>query len=702
MPLQTIEFKQHPLLEQLALPQMAVSLVGEEELRNIFITSCNEQDLKNLTILLNFDYQILSQLSPEHPFYLASNPFANIAFITDCIAEANRLGLQNTSLYLQKHISPYLDEQLSSETELYSKISAISLVALYQPNLAFKHLSTILSTNTEHGFYNKKYSRSILKALEYLAATKEYFQFSADALLTFSSKEKELKDIPEYYKALHFFIGLFHNAGAKTNASLQERYQYLLHTIEIAEKNNDENCLAVLIKALGVAADVFNLGEHLFTQDSYYDKYISNAVTLLMRYAGRQNSLSVIAEGELHELLQSTITEPNIRGASDIPYTIYRLFLHYNRQWSIDPFLHLKSIEKDLQDPDSSEKTIKMLTRHLECLKSLTGDRSFITADFKLYRSSKNDNKFCKIDSMLPPETAIELHEQQSLTERLISAQTSKLSKIESSYFRATYLVGNFGLVISDIPHQQGGEHRRVFRSIPIKLPRQVITGGHTQGHAEEELYAYLLQEEHIHYLLNEFRKEHHLDALNHKVYAVIFDLHGTYDMCVSCSKRGGFFQNQFREKLLTVLPNEQMITLRKYPSQLPVIIRYSSNTNYHYPANPNLNKQGILYLMKQKGEKRNLGYTKKESFDPKRDIKRFSANLLLHGNTEWHDRWLKKRDDFYGKALHLPSWTAFVSAGKYNQLSDEMKAINYTRAGEVDTATPIKSLSKLSKLDLN
>jgi hypothetical protein len=629
-----------------------------------------------------------------------------------------------------------------------------------------KHLSTIRPS--KH-FYNSKEYAILLQDLEALAATKKYFYYSADKLLEFISNEVEF-DVQEYNNYIRF-ARLFYNSNTRIETSLKERQKYLISRIESAKKTKNYDQSYVLIKTLGVAADVHSQ-ESYTSLDPDYDEYITVAVKLLMQNAGKKNGLGFISEQSLHILLKSTITNPHIRGASEIPYIIFRLFLHHNRQWDMDPFIHLsylkeyidnirhyfitetvklltakiahkikQSIANDLELflffefnvwkdnlPDiifdfflkstqtydfqpfvsqgehekcryiiekkftSCRETIKLLEYHLARLESFRGDRRFITESFKLYLGSKKAYKICKIDIIMNSEESLELHKQLSLAERLMSSHTDKLYEIDRQFPNCTYLVANFGLVFSNMPHQINGPHQRIFKSIPIKIHNVVIAGqlqGQGVGHAEEGLYEYLLQEENIHYFLTEFRKQYHLNTDNYKIYAVIFDLHGTYDMCLSCSTKGEDFQNQFRHKLLTLLLKENIKTLHKCPTQLPIIIRYSSDLHYHYKYNPYEDKQGILFLMSQEGQKRELAPAENTSFDPQRDIKKFSANLLLHGNFNWHELWSEYRKDFYNHPLSLLLWTAFVSMREYKKLSNEAKTRNHTPFGKIDTALP-------------
>lgn len=786
----TKQFKEHPLFTQLQLAKINSFPIGEKELLKTFIVLCNKQDFDNLSILLDFDYQSLSQLSTRDPFYLASDPF-NVNFFIKKITAANSLNRRKTSLFLQKHIDPYIQKKLSS-TDMLDLVKAIRLIALCQPKLAYEHLSKLLSQTKEiEHFYGKKEYKFILDALLDLAASKKYFQYSADIILAFASKEIELNTEKDDSLASSYFSTLFQSTGTKITTSLEDRQKYLITAIEKSEKEKKQNPLSVLIEALGVAANIFNQEAQSSNQDPFYLKYINMAVVQLARFAGNNNILSEIAEKKLHHLLQSIIIEPNLEGGTEVTYLIFKLFLHYNKSWHFDPFscliildAHIKSLktefisemvalliaclkenkmmkissqqekslgeslykelDENFSDLDFSkneifekvynlfsiqrkklrimapafsqenlicslknkasfyQEKIRILIPHLERLKSLKENRSFIAEDFTLHLSAKKPEKICKIDALIDPETKLELHEQQSLAERLIAGQTTELSKIKRDSPHYVYLVANFGLLVSDRTHKKGGDHQRVFKSIPIKFPHQVIAGGKKQGHAEEQLYAYMLEEETIKYILTEFRKKYHLDDIDHKVYAAVFDLHGTYDMCVSCSQSGEKFQNQFREKLLGILKNENMKTLQKYPTQLPVIIRYSSNTYYHYYSkDAPLDKQGVLQLINQQGKRRNLDQAENGSFS-ERDIKKFGANLLLHGDSKWHHLWVKKRNDYYNKPLFLPSFTAFLSSGKYSQLSDEVKRKNYTRAGQVETASPIENLPNINKLSVS
>jgi hypothetical protein len=327
----------------------------------------------------------------------------------------------------------------------------------------------------------------------------------------------------------------------------------------------------------------------------------------------------------------------------------------------------------------------------------LVAAREFISDDFVLYLSSKSPEKTCKLDVAYQTESQLNLHRRQSLAERLIFSGETNLDLIERSWPKCTYVIANFGIIISDMPHSQASKHKRLFKTIAIRVPHYTITGriNHANGHAEEALYDYLLNEENIIALLNQFKNQFGINAANHKVYGIVLDLHGTYDMCLSCSKKGLEFQNLFRQKLLELLPKQELKTRKKYPDQLPIIIRYSSDILYHYRGSSDEKKQGTLALVEKKGESRDLSISdikegeeeNEMKYTQKRDIRYYGANLLIHGKTNWHSFWSQqKRSEFEGKPLRLESWTAFTTDRQINSIDEERKRTNYTKLGEVET----------------
>jgi hypothetical protein len=679
-------------------------------IQRAFKEACMAKDSASVSAMLNFDYKPLADLENEHPFYLSKNPLCGASLLLGALAEANYFSHKEIATLLLKHMESWLTGKLTSTESLWSKwvANTVSVVALYQPALAYQQLANGLPERfklAKAQFEQPEY-RDILQALEDLACSPDYFNFAATQLINLSAREVKLGIYHGHYKALHYLTALFHNAGSRTQVSLQARQQFLTTVVDAAAKADNYYQLFVLMKTLGVAADVFDLGEHSYTEDPYYESYINGAIALMMRFAGThdEHGLCCTAEEELHRILDTTVDSPEISGANDAPYVIFRLFLESKREWDINPLYSLNKLSDfidDLKkDDDKDEKMILQLERRLEQLASLVADRAFLTEDFRLFLSSKSQRKMCQVGNEVDATSNLDLHSRQSLAERLIFTGKTNIHDIARGWPKCTYVVANFGLVVTDRPHQSDGHHRRIFKSIPIKLPNASVAGRerHYGGHAEEALYDYLLKDENIAYYVAEFKKQFGINSRNHKVYAVIFDLHGTYDMCLSCSEKGEAFQNAFREKFLAQLPNQALKSLRKYPGQLPIIIRYSSDLKYDYPASDDHKKKGVLSVVAKEGAKRVLP-SATEHFDFHRDIKQFGANLLLHGKANWHTLWSKAKQSAHeDKPLRLESWSAFSSDSQYNSLGDDARRENYTHLGEVDTTKEVAvSFKKLS-----
>ncbi len=686
-------------------------VIDSEVIQSAFKQACMAKDSESVTAMLNFDYEPLAALKENNPFYLAKNPLRSASLLLGALEEANYFSHKKIALVLLNHMEGWLNKKLTSVESLWSKwvANAVAVTALYQPTLAYQQLANGLPdgfkmSNAQH---EQPEYRDILQALEDLAATPEYFEFAATQLLKLSAREVKLGIYHGNYKALHYLTALFHNSGARTQVSLQARLEFLTQAVDAAAQTDNYYHLFVLMKTLGVAADVFDLGEHGSVEDPYFEGYIHGAVVLMMRFAGAEDEhgLCYTAEEELHRLVEQTADSPEIWGASDVPFLILRLFLESKREWNMNPLYSLNKlidfIDDLKKDDDKDEEMILQLERRLEQLASLVADRAFLAEDFRLFLSSKSPRKMCQIGNEVDAMSNLDLHSRQSLAERLIFSGKTNIHDIARGWPKCTYVVANFGLVVSDRPHESDGKHRRLFKSIPIKVPSASVTGRerHYGGHAEEALYDYLLQDENVAYYVAEFKKQFAINSRDHKVYAVVFDLHGTYDMCLSCSEKGEAFQNAFRAKFLAQLPQQDLKTLRKCPSQLPIIIRYSSDLKYDYPASDDNKKKGVLSVVAKEGAKRVLPNTS-EGYSFHRDIKQFGANLLLHGQSNWHTLWSRAKQSAHeDKPLRLESWSAFSSDSQFNNLGDDAKRENYTHLGEVDTTKEIEVAFKKLQL---
>ncbi len=323
--------------------------------------------------------------------------------------------------------------------------------------------------------------------------------------------------------------------------------------------------------------------------------------------------------------------------------------------------------------------------------RSSSAKREMIAKDFFLYRGAKKTDKIAEIDADIDDRSALNLHERQSLAERLIFIKATNIHSINARPWpKTTYVVGSFGMVVTDRPHKKDGTHKRKFKTIPIQSEDLVITGASGTGHAEEALYTFLLEKPRVLALLAAFKQRYGISAFDHKVYGVVLDLHGTYDMCLSCAKKGLDFQNAFRELLLECFEENHLKALTSHPKLLPIVVRYSSDIQYNYPEETVDQYRGVLFMYKGKA-KRKLSSTP-NAYDANRDIKHCDPNLLVHGESNWHALWTsqQKRQQHLDRDLPLESWTAFTTSNTHSQLATlEAKHFNYTRLGLVETVAP-------------
>lgn len=555
---------------------------------------------------------------------------------------------------------------------------------------------------TEEQFHSNSYKK-ILYVLTLLAEHRAYFEYSANMLLQFSTCEISLDIYDEKQKAQYILNSLFYNACTKVEYSLSERQLYLSKQLDHLKVNKTDYFnvykLLSLIRLLKCAADYDKTGEYDYIQDDHYEHYIAFCVESLMGIANTEdhadNQLALFAETQIHDLLEFVIDATNIHGASLVPIIIFKLYPTSTRQWTKAPHYSLSKLQESIdnfeKETDTDPKHIADMKFRMEQLRSLfSPDRSFISDNLTLRRGSKTDRKECIISLDSERNDALDIHAEQSLAERLIYSDTDALSGIIRNYPKVTYLIGSIGFIVSDIPHSETSKHERVFKSIPIKIPEFVIAKQKSpqyRGHAEEACFEYLLDDNHIQYLIAKFKSQYDINAPYHKIYAVVLDFHGTYDMCVNCSNLTLNFQNSFRDKLLQAFSQQKLKTLRKYPEQLPVVVRYSSDVKYHYPYEKvDLKKQGELSLLQGTRDKRNLQSNSPEYPLQRCDINQFSPNLLIH-SAGYRNIWDKRRNEFKDKNLILPAFTAFTTAYQGGQLTETERQKSCTRLGKVNTS---------------
>lgn len=538
---------------------------------------------------------------------------------------------------------------------------------------------------------------AVLNALFEIATYPDFFELATKHLLKFACSEVNLGVYRENYQALHFMSDLFRNASAKTKVKLIDRKKYLNEFLKKAKEINNYEEQFVLLKVLGTAANVFEPGEFSYLPDEHFDEYLHFAVDSLMQYTGQgdENGLDVTAEEELHELLKLTVDKPDIWGATDIPFRILKQYIGFKKTWNSDPVYHLVNFENSNEeyrkDKECDKEQLAKLELRLEQLASLFINTEFLTENFLFYRGAKKVEKICEIGSNNEETTHLQLHERQSLAERLIYNNTSNLDKIARTWPKSTYLIANFGWVMTNIPHQKGGSHKRIFMTMPIAVGGDTITGRsfNSGGHAEEAFYDYFLKEENIKTLIQKFMKKFNIKE-GHKAYLAVFDFHGTYDMCLSCAKKAKDFQNEFRTILNKVFSELHLKGPTKNSEQMSVLIRYSSDIPYHYINAETDKRKGLPRVIKdENGDKHDLPQSTEKlkiEYDRLRDIQYFGANLVIHGGKTWHALWDTKKKIFTGKDLPLDAWTAFTTDYQNALLSKDRKTAPYTEKGKVVT----------------
>jgi hypothetical protein len=687
-------------------PNTNLYYIDEKALQFIFYELCKKNDLNKLKILVTSDYDQFHHMDAQSTFYLKQHPFADLDIILRGMNWARFAGAKNAWLFLRDTYQDQINLALNEDDIFNEKKSDVLFeLALVTPNDVFEQFQKYDNDfKLTKEIFNKHTYDTILNTLATLACASAYFKFSANLLLIFAVGEGKLGVYHGNYIAFHRFKELFYSTCADTEVSLKARKNYLEAAINDAETKWDYYKLLMLVRTLGIAANIFESGEAEHIEDDYLESYIHFALEKLVHFAGRndESGLDLTAEEELHCLLKYSIDEASIHGISDVPFKIFRLYCESGRRWNQNPFYHINDLHEHIEDwkkdkkypieADSKMQIISELEFRLEQLISLFSTREFISEDFNLFLGAKKEDKICEIDLNVDEKTQLELHARQSLAERLIFVGKTNLHDIERGWPRATYLIANFGMVISDSPQKKEGNHKRIYKTIPIEILDRTITGRKFQhgGHAEEALYEYLLKDEIIKLLLLNFKEQYRINTNDHKVYAVIFDLHGTYDMCLFCSAKGLEFQNKFRELLLLALSSQYLKTLTKYPNQLPIIIRYSSDLNYHYPNSTDNKKKGILTIIKAEGNKRDLQRMQlgaDSRYTLKRDIKYYGANLVIHGKENWHLFWnISKRDEYKDRQVNLERWTAFTTDYEYANLDEGQKSKDYTKGGKVET----------------
>lgn len=296
----------------------------------------------------------------------------------------------------------------------------------------------------------------------------------------------------------------------------------------------------------------------------------------------------------------------------------------------------------------------------------------------------------CAQELLGPISDGYSLHQRQSLAERLIYQRTTQLSKIGREKFpvRLTYLIANFGLLLSDRPKSEPN-HRRQFVTVPIALKYHTIFGhpektkgnGHEENeHAEECFIEYLSDSKHIDALIDQVKDGYGIKTPGLKAFGAVLDLHGTYDMCLACYVSLFKFIATFKGKLRERLLFSGFLT--SLATRFSLTIRYSSDRKYHYSGDID-KKQGVIYSPRSA-----------RSVDEKnRDILELGEDAIIHSTMHifWDFRELKS-------PIELENWTAFSSANGVKGVSNW--SFPYTRLGHVELEEDKKSDEKVTTDD--
>ena len=663
-------------------------IIGAEELRLIFERLCDKQN-EAYRNFLEFDYESLHHRDADDPFYISTVDVIGRIQLLNQIFVANKLGRRNIALTLLNELTAWIDANVNQIDDIFDlqSVQLISSISAYMPSRAFEKLSEVftddyvLSSNTCD---SENYS-TILEALSNLALTREYFEFSANTLLRFAAQEIKLGIYHADYQAGRYLSQLFIRSIDLMDVTFQERCNYIAQKIQHADEPRDYSQLYVLMLMLGYIADrMISIKPYSFLHETY----VRFAVYQLLHYAGRNDDdgLGYAAEEQLHALLEESMYNSN----TDISFIIFRYQNEYKRDWNTSHFNALSKLYEDIQDfkADKWMRSAHAAELRLQQLVSIEGEREFLSSNFTLFLGAKKPNKRCEITVDMDSNRS--LHERQSLAERLIYSETMNLHKIQRGWPKTTYIIANVGIVITNKVHIKEGDHKRIFITVPIHLNELSITGRSVyrgDGHAEEALYAFLLTPSHFNVILDKMRVKLMVDSLaGHKVYAFVMDLHGTYDMCQSCSVKGIEFQNSFRDFITTQLHPIDIHLPRRFIRQIPVVFRYSSDISYHYPRETNSKKIGLRSVLEGEESRRDMDPIEPSDdlhYNPDRDIRHYSANLLVHGKSNWHSFWNKERrqTEAENPPIRLEKWTAFTTDSSMRFLSSSRRGLSYTHS---------------------
>ncbi len=199
------------------------------------------------------------------------------------------------------------------------------------------------------------------------------------------------------------------------------------------------------------------------------------------------------------------------------------------------------------------------------------------------------------------------LHQRLAIAQHVSSSRALTIETMAPDTTSNCYVTAALTFVITDDKYIGGGLNTLKAVTIPINVPGYLVySDDKSYAHAEEELFAYLNQESMATHLVAELQSTFGV-TVGYKCYAVIFDLHTTYNMCGSCegkmygvegSHEAGVV-NKLEKALVKagiLLPPERTMPdlLRPSSAQLFVSARVSCHSNY--PHIPPTSERGHFY----------------------------------------------------------------------------------------------------------
>lgn len=309
-----------------------------------------------------------------------------------------------------------------------------------------------------------------------------------------------------------------------------------------------------------------------------------------------------------------------------------------------------------------------MLRIDCEEKKARYDDKVLFTDNFNLFFGSKNPNKTCDINVPKSRENPnIDCHDEQAIVECFlthnnhpdINKPISLNSLLGYPFLNdgANYLLGNFGIVMSDKEYKKQGDHKRIFLSAPICYPSAHVYPCEEDVHSEGLLLKCFLQKENnalntenIKLLFSNVEK-------GRMIYSLIFDLHSSRDVCNKCIQSIYQFQEMHTDNFMNCL-FEFGFHLPEDRSKFKIVFRISATSKfetYHGGAHPDLDKP--------------------------LDISSSNIPSIFHSNEDMRKklwRWYNKDNYVNLNKLILNNYTLFTNQrGKSKGIAETNKVLN-------------------------